>query len=191
MKNYTHSQERSIPTTRVTYDTCAYTRTPTKIPSTHTTGMVCRLTDTLRVRFESCVVHFGPGAPRMELNHGTKPNDLFQLTSPFCRKVVNNSILPLGDLTSLSLPLVLVVTFSVHTFRRLQTWTGRSTFGSNSSIRKLWYRAFSSNGFAEYIGISVDFLSLIERGRNAPSFETIDPGPLSQYSLLEVTDAAC
>jgi len=28
--------------------------------------------------------------------------------------------------------------------------------------------------FAELIGISVDFLSLIERGINAPSFETID-----------------
>ena len=28
--------------------------------------------------------------------------------------------------------------------------------------------------FAEVLEISVDFLSLIERGRNAPSFETID-----------------
>jgi DNA-binding XRE family transcriptional regulator len=28
--------------------------------------------------------------------------------------------------------------------------------------------------FAETIDISVDFLSLIERGRNAPSFETLD-----------------
>ncbi len=28
--------------------------------------------------------------------------------------------------------------------------------------------------FAELVGISVDFLSLIERGRNAPSFETIE-----------------
>jgi transcriptional regulator with XRE-family HTH domain len=27
--------------------------------------------------------------------------------------------------------------------------------------------------FAELVGISVDFLSLIERGINAPSFETI------------------
>jgi hypothetical protein len=26
----------------------------------------------------------------------------------------------------------------------------------------------------EFVGISVDFLSLIERGRNAPSFETIE-----------------
>jgi transcriptional regulator with XRE-family HTH domain len=28
--------------------------------------------------------------------------------------------------------------------------------------------------FAEALGISVDFLSLVERGRNAPSFETLD-----------------
>jgi transcriptional regulator with XRE-family HTH domain len=28
--------------------------------------------------------------------------------------------------------------------------------------------------FAEAVGISVDFLSLIERGRNAPSFETLE-----------------
>jgi transcriptional regulator with XRE-family HTH domain len=32
----------------------------------------------------------------------------------------------------------------------------------------------SQEQFAEFIGISVDFLSLIERGINAPSFETID-----------------
>jgi transcriptional regulator with XRE-family HTH domain len=28
--------------------------------------------------------------------------------------------------------------------------------------------------FAEALNISVDFLSLIERGRNAPSFETLE-----------------
>jgi transcriptional regulator with XRE-family HTH domain len=28
--------------------------------------------------------------------------------------------------------------------------------------------------FAEALNISVDFLSLMERGRNAPSFETLD-----------------
>jgi transcriptional regulator with XRE-family HTH domain len=28
--------------------------------------------------------------------------------------------------------------------------------------------------FAETLDISLDFLSLIERGRNAPSFETLD-----------------
>lgn len=32
----------------------------------------------------------------------------------------------------------------------------------------------SQEKFAEFVGISVDFLSLIERGRNAPSFETIE-----------------
>lgn len=32
----------------------------------------------------------------------------------------------------------------------------------------------SQERFAEFVGISVDFLSLIERGRNAPSFETIE-----------------
>jgi len=32
----------------------------------------------------------------------------------------------------------------------------------------------SQEQFAELIGISVDFLSLIERGINAPSFENLD-----------------
>jgi transcriptional regulator with XRE-family HTH domain len=32
----------------------------------------------------------------------------------------------------------------------------------------------SQERFAETLGVSVDFLSLIERGRNAPSFETLD-----------------
>jgi transcriptional regulator with XRE-family HTH domain len=32
----------------------------------------------------------------------------------------------------------------------------------------------SQEQFAELIGISVDFLSLIERGLNAPSFENLD-----------------
>ena len=32
----------------------------------------------------------------------------------------------------------------------------------------------SQERFAETLGISVDFLSLIERGRNAPSFETLE-----------------
>ena len=35
-------------------------------------------------------------------------------------------------------------------------------------------RNMTQEQFAELIGISVDFLSLIERGINAPSFETID-----------------
>jgi len=35
-------------------------------------------------------------------------------------------------------------------------------------------RRMSQERFAELLSISVDFLSLIERGRNAPSFETLD-----------------
>jgi len=35
-------------------------------------------------------------------------------------------------------------------------------------------RKLSQERFAERVGISVDFLSLIERGVNAPSFETIE-----------------
>jgi len=35
-------------------------------------------------------------------------------------------------------------------------------------------RKLTQEEFAEFIGISVDFLSLIERGINAPSFETIE-----------------
>ena len=35
-------------------------------------------------------------------------------------------------------------------------------------------RKMSQERFAEFVGISVDFLSLIERGINAPSFETIE-----------------
>jgi transcriptional regulator with XRE-family HTH domain len=35
-------------------------------------------------------------------------------------------------------------------------------------------RGMTQEEFAEMLEISVDFLSLIERGRNAPSFETIE-----------------
>ena len=35
-------------------------------------------------------------------------------------------------------------------------------------------RRMTQEEFAELVGMSVDFLSLIERGRNAPSFETLD-----------------
>jgi transcriptional regulator with XRE-family HTH domain len=35
-------------------------------------------------------------------------------------------------------------------------------------------RGMTQERFAETLDISVDFLSLIERGRNAPSFETLD-----------------
>jgi len=35
-------------------------------------------------------------------------------------------------------------------------------------------RGLTQERFAEILGMSVDFLSLIERGRNAPSFDTIE-----------------
>src|SRR5437016_3410540 len=35
-------------------------------------------------------------------------------------------------------------------------------------------RRLTQEQFAELVGISVDFLSLIERGINAPSFETLE-----------------
>lgn len=49
----------------------------------------------------------------------------------------------------------------------------RERFGSRlRHIRRT--RDLTQEQFAELVGISVDFLSLIERGINAPSFETID-----------------
>jgi len=49
----------------------------------------------------------------------------------------------------------------------------RQKFGKRlRSIRKV--RDLTQEQFAEELGISVDFLSLIERGVNAPSFETLD-----------------
>ena len=35
-------------------------------------------------------------------------------------------------------------------------------------------RRMTQEQFAETLDLSVDFLSLVERGRNAPSFETLD-----------------
>lgn len=49
----------------------------------------------------------------------------------------------------------------------------RKDFGLRiKSIRKS--RNLTQEQFAELLGISLDFLSLIERGVNAPSFETIE-----------------
>ena len=49
----------------------------------------------------------------------------------------------------------------------------RQKFGARlRSIRK--QRDLTQEEFAELVGISVDFLSLIERGINAPSFEVLD-----------------
>lgn len=49
----------------------------------------------------------------------------------------------------------------------------RQKFGTRlRSIRK--DRDLTQEEFAELVGISVDFLSLIERGINAPSFEVLE-----------------
>lgn len=51
--------------------------------------------------------------------------------------------------------------------------TLRSKFGKRlREIRA--QRRMTQEQFAEALDMSVDFLSLIERGRNAPSFETLD-----------------
>lgn len=51
--------------------------------------------------------------------------------------------------------------------------TLRERFGQRLKAIRV-ARKMSQEEFAELIGISVDFLSLIERGINAPSFENID-----------------
>ena len=49
----------------------------------------------------------------------------------------------------------------------------RQKFGANlRSIRT--QRKLTQEEFAELVGISMDFLSLIERGINAPSFEVLE-----------------
>jgi transcriptional regulator with XRE-family HTH domain len=51
--------------------------------------------------------------------------------------------------------------------------TLRKQFGKKMrSIRK--NRGMTQEEFAELLDISVDFLSLVERGLNAPSFESIE-----------------
>ena len=51
--------------------------------------------------------------------------------------------------------------------------TLRKLFGKKlRSIRKR--RGMTQQEFAELLDISIDFLSLIERGLNAPSFESIE-----------------
>ena len=49
----------------------------------------------------------------------------------------------------------------------------REKFGQRLKAIRL-ARQLSQEQFAEVLGISVDFLSLIERGINAPSFENLD-----------------
>jgi transcriptional regulator with XRE-family HTH domain len=49
----------------------------------------------------------------------------------------------------------------------------RKQFGSRLKGMRL-DRKLTQEQFAELLGMSVDFLSLIERGVNAPSFETLE-----------------
>jgi transcriptional regulator with XRE-family HTH domain len=49
----------------------------------------------------------------------------------------------------------------------------RDKFGQRLRTIRL-ARKLSQEQFSELLGISVDFLSLIERGINAPSFENLD-----------------
>ena len=49
----------------------------------------------------------------------------------------------------------------------------REKFGQRLKVIRV-ARKMSQEEFAELLGISVDFLSLIERGINAPSFENLD-----------------
>jgi transcriptional regulator with XRE-family HTH domain len=51
--------------------------------------------------------------------------------------------------------------------------TLREKFGNRLKEIRL-SRRLSQEQFAELLGISVDFLSLIERGINAPSFENLE-----------------
>lgn len=51
--------------------------------------------------------------------------------------------------------------------------TLRKRFGQRLREIRLSRRQ-TQEQFAEALDISVDFLSLMERGRNAPSFETLD-----------------
>ena len=67
----------------------------------------------------------------------------------------------------------------------LQLATLRKKFGARlRQIRA--QRRMTQEQFAETLEISVDFLSLIERGRNAPSFETLDK--IAKRLRLSVAD---
>lgn len=58
-------------------------------------------------------------------------------------------------------------------FGNIQVGTLRERFGRRLRQIRLG-RRMSQEKFAELLDVSVDFLSLIERGRNAPSFETLE-----------------
>jgi len=53
------------------------------------------------------------------------------------------------------------------------TSTLRELFGRRIQVLRK-SRGLTQEALAEQVGISVDFLSLIERGRNSPSFENLE-----------------
>jgi transcriptional regulator with XRE-family HTH domain len=53
----------------------------------------------------------------------------------------------------------------------------RQQFGANVRLIRQ-QRKLTQEEFAELVGISVDFLSLIERGINAPSLEVLERCPV-------------
>jgi transcriptional regulator with XRE-family HTH domain len=63
--------------------------------------------------------------------------------------------------------------------------TLRKRFGAHLREIRL-QRRMTQERFAEVIDISVDFLSLIERGINAPSFETLER--IAKRLRLRVSD---
>jgi transcriptional regulator with XRE-family HTH domain len=71
----------------------------------------------------------------------------------------------------------------------------REKFGNRLKEIRLSKR-LSQEQFAELLGISVDFLSLIERGINAPSFENLEAFsiqlriPVSELFNFEATATA-
>jgi transcriptional regulator with XRE-family HTH domain len=61
----------------------------------------------------------------------------------------------------------------------------RRDFGRRLKAIRL-ERKLTQQEFAELVDISIDFLSLIERGRNSPSFEVLEK--MSQRLKLPVRD---
>ena len=51
--------------------------------------------------------------------------------------------------------------------------TLRELFGRRIQLLRK-SRGLTQEGLAEKVGISIDFLSLIERGRNSPSFDNLE-----------------
>jgi transcriptional regulator with XRE-family HTH domain len=60
----------------------------------------------------------------------------------------------------------------------------RRDFGNRLKAIRL-DRELTQEEFAELVGVSVDFLSLIERGINSPSFEVLDRLDVEVRELFE------